>query len=70
MVVTDSIPWGNVLRHHRRSLGLLLALSIAATLLERFARLSIPLLATPFAVVGGALAILLAFRNGAAYDRW
>lgn len=70
MVVTDTIPWGNVLRHHRRKLGTLLVLSVTATLLERFADLAIPLLATPFAVVGGALAILLAFRNGAAYDRW
>jgi putative membrane protein len=70
MFVGDTIPWWRILQHHRWSLGALLALSVVAAVMEGVYGIAMPVLATPFAVVGGALAILLAFRNGAAYDRW
>jgi putative membrane protein len=49
------------------SVAAVTALIVTLDLLD-IARLSTP--ATPFQIVGVALAILIGFRNGAAYDRW
>lgn len=70
MFIGDRIPWANILRFHRARLLALAGASFTAVSLERHLGVSLPSLPTPFTVVGGALAILLAFRNSAAYDRW
>lgn len=70
MFTGDRIPWRNILRFHRERLLALGAAATTAVSLERVFQVSLPSLPTPFTVVGGALAILLAFRNSAAYDRW
>lgn len=70
MFVGDRIPWRNILRFHQQRLLMLALAAGTAVALERHLGVSLPSLPTPFTVVGGALAILLAFRNGAAYDRW
>jgi predicted membrane chloride channel (bestrophin family) len=69
MFIGDTIPWWRIVERHRWSLGALLGLSVVAAVMEGVYGVAMPVLATPFAVVGGSLAILLAFRSGAAYDR-
>jgi putative membrane protein len=70
MVVADHVPWRAVLRMHAWMLLTVAAITAALVVLDRtgVARLSTP--ATPFQIVGVALAILIGFRNSASYDRW
>jgi putative membrane protein len=70
MVVSDTVPWINVLRLHRDMLLSVVAISLAFGLLDHYAGIVLPFTPAPFQIVGVAIAILLAFRNNAAYDRW
>ncbi len=70
MNLGSTIKWRSVVWFQRERLALLVGSTALATWLERARGLALPSLAIPFSIVGGALAILLAFRNGAAYDRW
>jgi putative membrane protein len=70
MVLADTVPWRNVLRLHGARLAGAAAIALTLALLDRFAGIVVPFTPVPFQIVGTALAILLGFRNNAAYDRW
>lgn len=70
MVLSDNLPWRSILKLHAPMMLLSLLVSGAALGLEHFFRLKISCPPTPFTIAGAALAIFLAFRNNAAYDRW
>jgi putative membrane protein len=69
LVLSESIPWPLILRLHRPRLLAVAASASIAMLLDALGA-PIQLAPVPFQIVGVALAILMAFRNGAAYDRW
>jgi putative membrane protein len=69
MVVADHVPWRVVFLMHAGTLSAVTAVTGVLVVLRAFeVRVSTP--ATPFQIVGVALAILIGFRNSAAYDRW
>lgn len=70
MVLADTVPWSNVLRLHRNMLLGVVAIGLAVALFDRVSGVAMPFSPVPFQIVGVALAILLGFRNNAAYDRW
>jgi putative membrane protein len=70
MVVADRVPWIVVIRLQAPMLAAISACGLTLVLLDRFGSLSLHASPTPFQIVGVALAILVGFRNNAAYDRW
>jgi ion channel-forming bestrophin family protein len=69
MVLSDTIPWKSV-KLHLPVLVISAMVAAGALILERLASIKITCPPTPFTIAGAALAIFLAFRNSAAYDRW
>jgi ion channel-forming bestrophin family protein len=70
MVIGTRLPWWNVIKMHAPILGVVAALAIAVSTVERVYGLRPPSAPLPFSVAGFALAIFLAFRNSASYERW
>lgn len=70
MVVSNKLPWKAILKLHSPMLLLVGAIAVAVVLIDRYADVKMPSSATPYSIAGVALAILLGFRNSAAYDRW
>jgi len=70
MVMTDRVPWVLVIKLQAPMLAAIAACGLALVLLDHFGSLSLHASPTPFQIVGVALAILVGFRNNAAYDRW
>jgi putative membrane protein len=70
MVLSDTIPWRNVLRMHRPMLLSVLGIAVGLSLVDRLLSLELPFTPVPFQIVGVAIAFFLGFRNNAAYDRW
>lgn len=70
MVVSAKLPWRNILKLHAPVLAVVAAIAVTVVLLDKLAGWTMPGLATPYSIAGVALAILLGFRNSAAYDRW
>ena len=62
---------GSMMKQMLPQLLIVFALSVVAVWTEGyiFSR-KVPLNATPFTLVGVALALFLGFRNSSAYDRW
>jgi putative membrane protein len=79
MIVRPKINWwsmlfvwrGSMMKQMLPQLLIVAALSVVAVWTEGyiFSR-KVPLNATPFTLVGVALALFLGFRNSSAYDRW
>lgn len=79
MIVRPTSNWwsllfvwrGSMMKHILPQLAIVAVLSVLAVWTEGhiFAH-KVPLNATPFTLVGVALALFLGFRNSAAYDRW
>jgi putative membrane protein len=62
---------GSMVKQMLPQLLIVAALSVAAVMTEgRIFAHKVPLNATPFTLVGVALALFLGFRNSSAYDRW
>jgi ion channel-forming bestrophin family protein len=70
MVIGTRLPWWNVLKMHALLLSVTGSAALGVCLVEKFYGLRPPGAALPFSVAGFALAIFLAFRNSASYDRW
>lgn len=70
MVVGDRIPWSLPLKLQARMLTAVATIALAVSLLDHRLGLQVPFTPIPFQIVGVALAILMGFRNNAAYDRW
>jgi putative membrane protein len=62
---------GSMMTQMLPQLGIVAALSVVAVWTEgKLFHQKVPLNATPFTLVGVALALFLGFRNSSAYDRW
>lgn len=70
MVVGDHVPWSLPLKLQARMLLAVGVISDVMSVLDHRLGLQVPFTPTPFQIVGVALAILMGFRNNAAYDRW
>jgi ion channel-forming bestrophin family protein len=70
MVVSDKLPWRAIFRLHMPHLAVVFGVSLGLHLANQHLGISVPFSPTPFSIVGVAIAILLGFRNNAAYDRW
>jgi len=70
MVLSDTLPWRNILKLHLPAMSLSVLAAALTLFLEKYLGLRLLCSSTPFTIAGAALAIFLAFRNGAAYDRW
>jgi ion channel-forming bestrophin family protein len=70
MVLGNKLPWGAIFRLHAIHLIIVFCISLGLHLAGTLLDIKIPFSPTPFSIVGVALAILLGFRNNAAYDRW
>jgi putative membrane protein len=79
MIVRSKSNWwtllfvwrGSVMRQMLPQLSIVAALSVFAVWSEgSIFKHKVPLNATPFTLVGVALALFLGFRNSSAYDRW
>lgn len=70
MVQADAIPWRAVVRGHAAMLAAIAAVALCVWGVHRGLGIVVAYNPAPFQIVGVALAILIAFRNNAAYDRW
>ncbi|MDI1476136.1 bestrophin family ion channel [Polyangium sp. y55x31] len=70
MVISNTLPWLNILRMHAPHLAVVFAVALGLYLADALLGVRVPFSPTPFSIVGVALAILLGFRNNASYDRW
>lgn len=70
MVVGTRLPWRNVLVLHAPWLVSVALVALAVSYAETRFGWKPPGTAMPYSVAGFALAIFLAFRNSASYDRW
>jgi ion channel-forming bestrophin family protein len=70
MVIGTRLPWWNVLVMHAPWLASVGAVSLTVSAIARKLEWKPPSAPLPFSVAGFALAIFLAFRNSASYDRW
>ena len=70
MVLSDTVPWRNVLRIHRPMLLAVAGIAAAVSFVDWQLGLALPFTPVPFQIVGVAIAFFLGFRNNAAYDRW
>jgi putative membrane protein len=70
MVLSDTVPWTNVLRLHRDMLLAVIGIGLGLAVVDRVFDLEVPFSPVPFQIVGVAIAFFLGFRNNAAYDRW
>jgi putative membrane protein len=70
MVVSSKLPWAAIFKLHAPVLSVVGAIAIAVMVLDRIYDYHLPSSPVPYQIAGVALAILLGFRNSAAYDRW
>jgi ion channel-forming bestrophin family protein len=69
VVIGDKIPWRAVFARHAPWLALVFAIAFALRTLVWFGY-KVPFTPVPLQIAGVSLAVFLAFRNSAAYDRW
>jgi ion channel-forming bestrophin family protein len=70
MVIGTRLPWWNILVMHAPWLASVGGVAIAVSLVADKYKWKPPGAPLPYSVAGFALAIFLAFRNSASYDRW
>lgn len=70
MVIGTRLPWWNILVMHAPWLVSVGSVAIAVSLVAKKYEWKPPGAPLPYSVAGFALAIFLAFRNSASYDRW
>jgi putative membrane protein len=71
MIVGRRLSWRMILRYTGRPVAIHVLVALAIVLSHRFPELSwLAVPSLPVSVLAAALGVLLAFRNGSAYDRW
>ena len=69
MVLGDKLSWRAVLRLHAFWLSVVFVVAFTARVLI-YLGAKLPFTPVPLQIAGVSLAIFLAFRNSASYDRW